>query len=102
MNQRCSQKALRLIKLSFTLALTVFLFAAPSYAQQSGGVRGQVTDSLGGLVVGATVTLVGKDAQEKTSTVGPDGTYSFEGVVPGLYSVRATANGFGAYESSPV
>ena len=68
--------------------------------QRSGSVRGQVTDPLGALVVGASVILTNEEGTEKTIATGNDGIYNFTAVVPGKYSLKVSAPGFNIYESS--
>lgn len=48
-----------LANILLSCACSVFLFAAPAFAQiDTGGVTGTVTDSTGAIVAGATVKLV--------------------------------------------
>ena len=77
------------------------VFASVSFAQQrTGSLRGQVTDELGGLVVGATVTLVAADGSQKNATTNNDGVYTFNGVAPGAYTLRVVSAGFTPYETT--
>ncbi|MCA1616834.1 MAG: carboxypeptidase-like regulatory domain-containing protein [Acidobacteria bacterium] len=76
------------------------LAAVVAAAQAGGAVRGQVKDEFGGVVVGATVTLVDAAGAEKTATTNEEGVYVFNGVAPGRYTVRAAAEGFAAYENA--
>ena len=64
---------------------------APSLLAQTATLRGQVTDESGALVPAAKVTLSSSAEPARTSVADPKGTYSFEGVPPGKYSVQATA-----------
>jgi hypothetical protein len=88
------------------LILSALLLALPSfsvYAQQPAGeLRGQVADELGGLIVGATVTLTDAGGVARSITTNNDGNYLFSGVAPGRYSVRVEARGFSVYESADV
>jgi hypothetical protein len=65
-------------------------------------LRGQVADEFGGLIVGATVTAADASGVERTATTGDDGHYTFSGLPPGRYTVRATAPGFGVFENTEV
>nr|MBA3241000.1 TonB-dependent receptor [Acidobacteriota bacterium] len=67
--------------------------------QSSGTLRGKVSDELGGLVVGATVTASDASGVEKTSTTDEEGNYLFPALAPGSYTVRVAASGFGLYEN---
>src|SRR3954464_1091582 len=81
--------------------VVVCLLAAPSHvAAQSfqGGLRGTVRDPQG-VIPGATVSLINQDNGVARETISNDvGEYSFPGVVPGLYTVRASVQGFKTFE----
>lgn len=93
---------MRFVKSVFTLVLLfVCLPAVPSQAQNARDGRVQVTvvDQTGGVVPGATVTLVGLETPTQaqtapTATTGDNGIAVFERVVLGRYSVRAEFPGF--------
>ncbi|HKS11374.1 MAG TPA: carboxypeptidase regulatory-like domain-containing protein [Pyrinomonadaceae bacterium] len=68
--------------------------------QRAGSLRGQVSDELGALVVGATVTLVAADGTQKNATTNDDGVYTFNGVAPGAYTLRVVSPGFSPYEKT--
>ena len=79
--------------------LSVFVHA--SFAQQrAGSLRGQVTDELGALVVGATVTLVAADGTQMNATTNNEGVYTFSGVATGAYTLRIVSPGFTPYEKN--
>src|SRR5438132_7704772 len=73
----------------FSVAL-VLVIASIGLAQ-SGGLRGRVTDQDGAVVPGAKVTLNGPAGLVKTGVADSAGGYSFAGLPPGEYLVRATA-----------
>src|SRR5947207_1864427 len=74
--------------------LLAILLALPAAAQTLvGSVTGKVTDEQGGSLPGVSITLVGKTGS-KTTTSETDGTYRFQAVDPGTYSVQADMNGF--------
>jgi hypothetical protein len=74
--------------------LLLALFALPASAQMLvGSVTGKVTDEQGGALPGVTVTLVGKTGS-KTTTSEANGTYRFQALDPGTYSVQADLAGF--------
>ncbi|HEX8161428.1 MAG TPA: TonB-dependent receptor [Pyrinomonadaceae bacterium] len=73
--------------------------AAPAAQQPTGSLRGVVKDEQGGVVVGANVTLVDASGAEKTTTTNQEGVYTFTGVMPGHYIVRAVSEGFAVYEN---
>jgi iron complex outermembrane receptor protein len=79
---RASTLALRIACL---LALT-----ATAAAAQSGTIKGVVTDSTTGVVVGAVVTV---DASALLTQTNARGAYEFRGVSPGIHTVRVRALG---------
>jgi len=56
---------------------------------------GEVSDAVGAAVPAATVTvtLIGTSLS-RTSVTGVDGSYAFQGLLPGLYQVRVALGGF--------
>lgn len=71
----------------------VFLIScAGAYAQ--GAIHGTVVDPLGAVVPATAVDLVQDGSTVEQTKSGSDGTYSFEKVKAGRYSVRAQAAGF--------
>ena len=92
---------MRVIKSVLTLVLILICSVAPAHAQSTRDGRVQVTvvDQSGGVVPGATVTLVGLETPTQaqaapTATSGDNGIAVFERVVLGRYSVRAEFPGF--------
>src|SRR6185436_18306060 len=79
------------------LGVLCLLFGAiPAFGQAAtSSVRGSVTDPQGNVVAGATVTLtsVGTN-QTRSTTTGDNGTYSFELIAVGDYSLEVEAKGF--------
>jgi hypothetical protein len=89
----------------FSTALAACLLGAAigTFAQQSGGtIEGQVSDSLGYAVVGATVTAVDRSGKEKSTVTNSAGNYSISGLAPGRYTIRAAAESFAIYEATDV
>ena len=82
------------------ICLLSFCFHAGMAQQRAGSLRGQVSDELGALVVGATVTLVAADGTQKTTTTSADGFYNFNSVPPGPYTIRVASPGFTPYEKT--
>ena len=70
--------------------------------QRTGSLRGQVSDELGALVVGATVTLAAADGTQKTAVTNAEGSYTFNSLAPGQYTIRVAAPGFTPYEKTEV
>jgi len=82
------------------ICLLSFCFNLAMAQQRTGSLRGQVSDELGALVVGANVTLIAADGSQKTVVTNHEGTYNFNSVAPGPYTIRIVAPGFGVYEKS--
>lgn len=82
-----------------TLLLLVFLAASvPAMAQASGSlaeVRGQVADSTGAVIPNVKITLTDlAKGTTRTSVSDADGNYSFLGLLPSTYELKAEATGF--------
>lgn len=67
-----------------------------------GGLNGQVVDQLGGLIVGATVTIKDASGAERTAVTDENGRYSFNNLPLGPYTLRAAAPGFADFEDANV
>jgi hypothetical protein len=82
------------------------LLAGGAQAQSpTGTIRGQVTDPSGAVVMKVSVIATpapGQQGQAKEATIGKDGTYQIKGLVPGIYSVSAVAQGFAPFEQTNV
>jgi hypothetical protein len=86
------------------LAVTVlfFCFGAARAQQSQGTLRGQVADELGGVIIGATVTVTDAAGVEKTATSDQEGRYAFSSLPPGRYTVRVNQEGFSPFENAAV
>jgi hypothetical protein len=84
------------------LSLFALLLNTSAFAQQTGGLRGQVYDSLGAVVVGATVIVVDAGNRERSVVTNQRGEFTVTGLAPGRYTVRVTATQFGLYENTEV
>lgn len=85
------------------LALLVFLAANARAQALTGDILGTVTDSSGGVMAGATVTVTNVETGlvRSTQTSGA-GDYVLNLLFPGTYSVRVEAAGFKTYETKGV
>lgn len=92
---------MKLIRSLFISAL-VATFATGVFAQTNGTVAGSVTDTLGAVVVGATVTAVDASGKSKQAISNSRGEYSITGLAPGKYTVKAIAPKFALYENADV
>ncbi|HTK37549.1 MAG TPA: carboxypeptidase regulatory-like domain-containing protein, partial [Pyrinomonadaceae bacterium] len=82
-----------LISLSLTIS---------AFAQQPGSLGGTVVDSLGAVVVGATVTVVADDGTSKTTTTNNRGEFTIAGLKPGTYIVNVIAANFAPFQQPDV
>ena len=71
-------------------------------AQSTGTLSGQVFDSLGAVVIGATVIAVDANAKEKSAVTNRQGEFTIAGLAPGNYTVRVVAPKFSLYEQADV
>src|SRR5882672_3883754 len=74
----------------------VLLFSLSLFSQGNfGRILGLVTDQSGGVISGATVTIIDKDrGVARTLTTDAAGEYSAPTLIPGNYTVRVEASGF--------
>jgi hypothetical protein len=86
----------RLLLVTAACLAFLMLGASSSFAQiDAGAVLGTVSDSSGGRVSGATVTLTNEGTNASVSaTTGDDGGYKFTPVKIGTYKVTVTIQGF--------
>src|SRR2546425_5539874 len=89
----------KLNKRIWVIALTLTLCLGAAAAQNKGALRGRVVDEKGGVVIGANVVLVDANGVEKVTATNNEGTYSFTGLAPGIYTLRVNARGFSTYEN---
>ena len=74
----------------------VVLIGTPLAAQGQGGVALEITleDELGGVLVGATVSLEDAVGGEREAVTNAEGRATFEGLPPGEYELKAESPGF--------
>jgi hypothetical protein len=85
-------------------ALTVLATSAPSWAQgTTATIRGTVQDSSGGVLPGATITLINEGTKAVQSTVSDArGQYIVAGLFPGTYDMKVELSGFKSYEQKAI
>ncbi len=91
----------RAFLLSKLIAMVLAILVAPLVSAQTitGSISGVVTDANGGVVAGATVTLVNEQTNEKRSAAtNEDGRFNFAALQPGIYLVRTEQQGFQTFE----
>src|SRR6266571_1411553 len=86
----------RVVLLVVVLSCLFALMPSALYSQSNAGtVVGLVTDSSGGAVVGATITLTDKATNTpRTTNSNEAGRYVFGNVNPGTYDIKVTMKGF--------
>ena len=87
------------------VAIAVCALAIPAAAQvTTGTVTGNIKDAQGGVIPGATVTLISstRGTTLATVTADTDGVYTFPNVPPDTYMIRVTMDGFKTLERSGV
>ena len=83
--------------------LLALLAVLPCRAQnQTGVIRGQVTDPSGGTLVGATVLLTTPSGASMDTTTNKEGMYEFKNLAPGTYEIKAVAAGFALFDKMAV
>lgn len=92
----------RVIHRGLSFLLSLALCSNIAFGQSGASLRGQVSDELGGAIVGATVTIIDANNAEKTATTNDQGIFVFNGLVPGKYFLRVIAGGFAVYENEAV
>src|SRR5437899_10164959 len=85
-------------------AVGVLLFSFSLFSQGNfGRILGTVMDQTGGVISGATVTIIDKDRGVARTLITDDaGEYNAPTLIPGTYTVRVEANGFKRLERQNV
>jgi len=73
----------------------LLLAATPSFAQTFGQITGQVTDTSGAVLAGASVTVTNTQTnQVRDAVTNSSGSYVFPTLLPGVYTVKVDLQGF--------
>jgi len=78
------------------LAIIFLLCVITSLAQRTTSLRGHVSDQVGAVIVGATVTLTDPNGKKTSAQTDNDGAYRFDGVANGVYTLSVQQKGFAA------
>lgn len=82
------------------MVLVILLFGA-AQAWASGSILGTVKDTDGGVLPGVTLTLTGGGLSEpRVSYADGEGSFRFDALTPGTYTVQATLDGFQPSETT--
>jgi len=84
------------------LLLIFALSSALAGQQNTGALKGTVTDPMGSLVVGTKVTIKNARGAITSATSNSSGVYEFRKVDPGTYELHITAPGFNLFEEKSV
>ncbi len=82
--------------------LCLFVANSPVVAQRGAVVRGLVSDELGGVIVGASVSLTNSQGQTQTTVTDANGNYRFNGIAAGTYSITVTQTGFATFQQATI
>ncbi len=83
--------------------LGALLFCSPAHSQTLGRISGIVTDSTGGAIVGASVTVTDvARGVARTLTTDNTGQYVDSNLTPGTYTVHVTYMGFRAFDRQDI
>jgi hypothetical protein len=98
------QRSGMLVGTRIVVALMMVLFCGIAHAQfDNGSITGTLQDASGAVVAGATVTIRNiATGVTATLTTNQDGTYQALALIPGTYSVEASAAGFGTSKNPAV
>src|SRR5215510_2618933 len=101
MRQKCFKMTPPATALVALLAALLTVGLTPGLARAQvlyGSLVGNVTDQNGAVVPGATVTITNKGTnQVREATSGSDGEYTITNVLPGVYDVKVTKQGFNTF-----
>jgi hypothetical protein len=86
-------------KLACFLFVMLAVFPVTAFGQATTSLTGTVTDPSGAVVPGAHVRLArAATGAVRTATTGADGSYEFNQILPGIYSLTVAAAGFQRYD----
>jgi len=85
------------------MLLRIVCIASLLLAQQNtGALKGTVTDQLGSLIVGAKVTVRNSRGVTTTATTNSSGVYEFRRLEPGTYEIKIVSPGFSMFEQKEI
>src|SRR5438105_4576789 len=88
--------------LKSAVAIFAILISAlgTAFAQHGATLRGQVTDQLGAVIVGAQATLVDANGKGQVTPTDDRGAYHFNNLAAGVYTLRVAQAGFATYDQT--
>ena len=93
---------MRSLRIFVFIGLLHLVGASVAFGQSVGSISGQIQDTLGAIVVGATVTAVAPDGTQKQVVSNARGEFAIAGLTPGKYTIKAIAPKFALYENTEV
>lgn len=90
------------IKSFIGMSILALIAGTTALAQQSVEISGDVTDSVGATVVGASVTITDSKGVEKNTVTANNGRFRINGLAPGKYTVVISSPSFAVYENTEV
>ena len=91
-----------LVRILLGAILSCSLASFTSAQQNSGALKGTVTDQLGSLVVGAKVTMRNARGAITSATTNSSGVYEFRRLEPGTYEFQIASPGFNVFQDKNV
>jgi hypothetical protein len=94
-----------ILGLAWAVLVTVFALGTPATAAAQGTatLRGTVTDASGGVLPGATVTIINQGTKDTRTAVTDDrGGYTFASLFNGVYEVKVELEGFKGYDAKNI
>ena len=91
---------IRITKSTLAILSILICLVATAFAQRGGTLRGQVRDEFGAVIVGASVTLIDANGKEQETQTDDRGTYRFNNLSSGAYSLRTAQTGFAIYHKA--
>src|ERR1041384_39853 len=82
--------------------LCLFVAGSSAVAQRGAVVRGVVSDELGGVIVGATVSLADEQGKAQTTVTDKSGAFNLSGIAPGTYTLKVMQPGFAEFQQSNI
>src|SRR5688572_6791671 len=85
---------------TFLIGIGSLTFATSAFAQASSAIAGLVRDSSGAVLPGVTIEVSSPALIERVRSAASDeqGQYRIVGLVPGIYTVTFTLQGFSAFK----
>jgi hypothetical protein len=98
-----STLAWRLRYRALTLAVFTLLSGAnAALAQAAASIQGKVTDPSGASILGAVVTVEGRDGDSRRTVTDSEGAFQISSLPPGDYNVKISASGMSDWTASNV